>query len=503
MKYLQIITAIVLISAFGFGCSKDFIDKEPLVGTQETVFYKTEEDAIFAVNSAYSALQFEMSEAGHFRWFWGDIMSDDSEKGGSGDNDVFDLKLLEEFEGPTGTDLLEAEWRADYVGVYRSNVVLDKVPGIDMDETLKARILGEAKFIRAYFYYQLVTIFGDAPLITSPLAPSEYQIGRSPAAEIWALIEQDLTEAAAVLPLRSEYGIEDLGRITKGAAQGMLMKAYMYQRKFAEAQTVGEEIRDSGEYELAVDYASIFTSGGENGPGSIFEIQYMNASGGNWGYHQQNEGTFTNVFQRARGQFEGFGFNIPTQDFVDEFEAGDPRLSATVFREGDQMGDRGIFTKEATGGFPHDYYPKKYYSNANEAAPFGDAAPNGLSNDRVIRYADVLLMIAEAAYHNGDESTARQMVNLVRARARNTATQPVLFPISGSGPELLEKIYHERRVELGLEGHRFFDLVRQGRAAEVLGNIGSGFRAGTHEVFPVPDSQIQATNGKITQNSGY
>ncbi len=499
MTYIKYFPVVMLLLALG--CSKDFIEKEPLVGTQETVFYQTEEDAIFAVNSAYAALQFEMSGAGHFRWFWGDIMSDDSTKGGSGPNDVNDLLLLETFAGPTNTDLLESEWRADYTGIYRSNVVLQKVPDIEMDETLKARILGEAKFIRAYFYYQLVTIFGDVPLVLEPLAPSEYQIGRTPKAEVWAAIEQDLREASEVLPFRSGYSAANTGRVTKGAAQAMLLKALLYQQKFGEAQPLAEEIRDSGEYNLSERYEDIFTQEGENGPGSVFEIQYMNASGGNWGYNQQNEGTFTNVFQRARGQFEGFGFNIPTQEFVQEFEPGDPRLRATVFSEGDAMGDRGIFTKEATGGFPHDYYPKKYFNNASEAAPFGDQAPNGLSNDRVIRYADVLLMLAEAAYHNGDEDTARAAVNAVRARARMSATQPVLLPIASTGPNLLQSIYHERRVELGLEGHRFFDLVRQNRAAEVLAD--EGFTAGVHEVFPVPDSQIQATNGEIVQNPGY
>ena len=497
------IIIIALLSAFILtGCSKDFIDREPVVGTTEATFYQTEQDAIFAINSAYSSLQFEMSPAGHFRWFWGDIMSDDSEKGGSGDNDVFPLLQLETFQGPTNTDLLEAEWRADYVGVYRANVVLDKIPDMDIDVDLKERIIGEAKFIRAYFYYQLVTIFGDAPLITRPLAPSEYQQPRASASEIWALIDADLTESAASLPQRSEYSIDDLGRITKGAAQGLLMRALLFRQEFAAAQALGQEIIDSGEYTLATDYSTIFGEEGENGPGSIFEIQYMNGSGGNWGYHQQNEGTFTNVFQNPRGAFEGFGFNIPTQDFVDEFEPGDPRLSATVIQEGDFLGDRGEFSMEAAGNFGYLYHPRKYYSNASDRAPIGAPEPNGFSNDRVIRYADVLLMTAECAFHTGDEAKARSLTNEVRARARNTATNPqALLPIGGGGPALLDKIYHERRVELGLEGHRFFDLVRQGRAAEVMGPL--GFQAGTHELFPVPESQIQATNGAITQNPGY
>ncbi|RMF22957.1 MAG: RagB/SusD family nutrient uptake outer membrane protein [Bacteroidetes bacterium] len=496
----------ILISALSLSalsCEKEFLERKPIIGVTVDNFYRTADDAIAAVNAAYAALQFELSPAGHFRWFWGDIMSDDAVKGGSGDNDVFDLLLLETFQGPTNTDLLEAEWGADYEGIYRANVVLENVPQIEMDEQLKARILGEAKFIRAWFYYNLVTLFGGVPLVDHVLAPSEYNLPRNSAEEIWAFIEQDLNEAIPVLPLRSEYPPEDLGRITRGAAQALLLKALMYQRKYAEAQPVAEAIINSGEYFLEPEYGKIFTRAGENGPGSIFEIQYMNASGGNWGKNNANEGTFTNVFQRARGQFEGFGFNIPTQDFVDEFfKEGfeDPRLKHTVFREGEPMGDRGIFTKEATGGFPWDYYPKKYFNNKSEEAPFGDPNPNGGSNDRVIRYADVLLMHAEAAFHNGDEGAARNSLNQVRARARGSNPN-VLPDVTASGAALLEAIYHERRVELGLEGHRFFDLVRTGRAPEVLGPL--GFVEGVHELFPIPESQIQATNGALTQNPGY
>jgi hypothetical protein len=208
------------------------------------------------------------------------------------------------------------------------------------------------------------------------------------------------------------------------------------------------------------------------------------------------------VFQRARGQFGGYGFDIPTQNFVDEFEAGDPRLSATVFRVGDQMGDRGIFTKDATG-VDYDYFAKKYFINKSEEAPTGDANVNGPSNDRVIRYSDVLLMHAEASFKLGDETTARQMLNQVRARARKGAAAGTLPDVTASGTALLEAIMHERRVELGLEGHRFFDLVRTGRAGSVMRALGYNFVDGVHELFPIPLTQIQATDGALTQNPGY
>ncbi|HNG90760.1 MAG TPA: RagB/SusD family nutrient uptake outer membrane protein, partial [Saprospiraceae bacterium] len=379
---------------------------------------------------------------------------------------------------------------------------LERVPGIEMNAALKSRILGEAHFIRAWFFYTLVTMYGGVPLADHVLAPSEYNLPRADAAQVWAFIESDLKAATAALPLRSNYAEADLGRITQGAAQALLAKVYLWQKRWADAQSAAEAVIQSNQYQLVADYASIFTQAGENNAESVFEIQYMNASGGNWGKNNANEGSFTPVFQRARGQFEGYGFNLPTEDFVQEFfKEGfeDPRLRSTVFREGDAMGDRGIFTKAATGGFAHDYYPKKYFTSKNEDAPFGDPNPNGGTNDRVIRFADVLLMHAEAAAQNGNEAAARTSLNRVRARARGNSSS-LLPDISASGAALLSAIYRERRIELGLEGHRFFDLVRTGRAAAVLGPLGYQDK---HQVFPIPQSQIQATNGAIVQNPGY
>lgn len=502
MKNIRLLfLAGLLLSSYA--CNKDFLDRKPLVGATEENFYRTQQDAIAAVNAAYAPLQFELSPGGHFRWFWGDIMSDDAIKGGSGDNDAIELLQLETFKAQANNELVESEWSANYEGIYRANIVLEKVPPIQMDEALKARLLGEARFIRAWFFYNLVTMYGGVPLADHVLAPSEYNLPRASADEVWALVEADLREAVSVLPARSQYTAADLGRITKGAAQSLLLKSLVWQQRWSEAQTLAEEIINSNEYQLVQNYAQIFTLAGENGPESIFEIQYMNASGGNWGKNNANEGTFTNVFQRPRGQFEGFGFNIPTEDFVQEFFVEgfeDPRLKSTVFREGEPMGDRGIFTKDATGGFPYAYYAKKYFSNKSEQAPFGDPSPNGGSNDRVIRFSDVLLLHAEAAFHNNNEDAARQSLNRVRARARGTLPD-VLPDVTATGAALLEAIYHERRVELGLEGHRFFDLVRTGRATQVLGPL--GYVESVHKLFPIPLSQIQATNGAILQNAGY
>ena len=188
---------------------------------------------------------------------------------------------------------------------------------------------------------------------------------RATAEQVWDFVENDLVTASAALWKRSEYSAGDLGRITQGAALSLLAKTYLWRQKWPEAKAAAEAVISSNEYVLVPDYADIFPVYGENNSESVFEIQYMNASGGNWGKNNANEGSFTNVFTRARGQFAGYGFNIPTQDFVDEFfKEGfeDPRLVSTIFRIGDEMGDRGVFTIDAAAGSPYIYYSDVFSS---------------------------------------------------------------------------------------------------------------------------------------------
>ena len=502
MKY----TSLALISFLLFSCSGN-LEKLPEIGELDVNFYQNEADALSALTAAYDPLQYNYTTiVYHFRWFFGDLPSDDAIKGGSGQTDQPQLEDLSTFFATPSNIHLNADWTAKYIGIYRANLVLEKVPEIaeqNINEDIRQRILAEAKFLRAYYYFELVTMYGGVPLVTTVLSPSEYNQPRASATAVWSLIEQDLTEAAAVLPAKSEYAGFDMGRATRGAALGLLTKAYVYQTKWMDAQKSAEDLINSMEYSLDEDFDKIFLKAGENGPGSIFEIQRSPLGGGFWGsVNGSNEGNLTNIYQIARGQFGGFGFNIPQQSLVDEFEPGDPRLHSTVFMEGDVMGDRGIFTKAATG-FDHDYYAKKYFVSRSEHEDIniGDPLMNGESNDRIIRYADVLLMHAEAAYHNGQEGVARTSLNAVRARARRNASPGVLPDVTSSGATLLNAIYHERRVELALEGLRFFDVVRQGRGSEVFGPL--GFVKGQHEVFPIPQQQIALSNGTLTQNPGY
>jgi len=487
-------------------CSKDFLDRDPYIGSLASNFYQTADDAEAAVIACYAPLQLEITEGAHFRWWFGDIVSDDADKGGSGDTDAPDLLEFSKFTGDAASTIVLGEWKTAYKGIAYCNTVLQNVPPIEMDELEKLALLGEAQFLRAFWYFNLVTTFGGVPLVTQPLAPSEYAQPRATAEEVWAQIVLDLEEAAANLPEKSAYSTSQTGRATRGAANALLAKAHLYLGNWSECRTRCEEVVGSGEYFLDPNYGNIFTDAGENGPGSIWEIQYANNSGGNWGAQFWSEGSYTNVFQRARGSFSGYGFNLPTQDFVDEFEVWeeqigpdvvtktDPRLGYTVYKLGDNVSDWGELTEDATG-MPHPYYARKYFNPSAELAPFGDPNPNGGSNDRVIRFADVLLMHAEACNRLGDDEAAKVSLKMVRDRA----AVPWNAVADLTGDALLEAIYHERRVELGLEGHRFFDLVRQGRAADVL----EGFVVGKSELFPIPNAEITLSNGQLTQNPGY
>ncbi|MBT6174896.1 MAG: RagB/SusD family nutrient uptake outer membrane protein [Flavobacteriales bacterium] len=506
MKQIITYNSIVFVLIISLvSCKKDFLEIDPLVGSTEANFYQNEDDAIAATIACYNNLQQEVTPiqglgglAPHFRWYFGDVVSDDTDKGGSGDGDEPDLFKFESFQGTSDSKLVLGEWQTAYKGIAYCNIALENIPGIDMDNDVKDMLIGEIRFIRSYWYFNLATMFGGVPIIEEVLAPSEYQQERSTEEQTWSFIEEDLSQAMLSLPRRSERPLSETGRANWGAAASLLLKSYVYQKKWDVAMDVANEIYNSGEYFLDMNYANIFTTSGENGSGSIWEIQYMSGSGGNWG--NQLEGTFTNVFQRARGQFGGYGFNIPTQDLVDEFEEGDPRLNASVFQVGDEMGDRGTFTLEAAG-MPHLYYCKKYFNTAaEEGAALGDPNPNGLTNDRVIRYADVLLLRAEAAYHMGQQAIALEMINEVRSRARGGDLN-ILPEVTAGGPYLLDAIYHERRVELSLEGHRFFDIVRQNRGQQLLSD--KGFISGTHELYPIPLAEISLSGGLLIQNPGY
>lgn len=481
--------SFILISALTIGglasCSEDFLDVEPEgVGVGED-FFTTAEHARLAINSVYGNTR-EWNVIAFAHLAITTITSDNAAKGSvpgdAGFMDEYDNFTLTATEGQ-----LNGYWNGQYQAINLTNQVLTNVPLIDMDAAEKERILAEAKFFRAYHYFSLVRAFGGVPLRLSVPLPGEQEdpatlnIPRSSAEEVYAQIIKDLTEAAAVLPNR---GATTRGRATQGAALGMLAKVQLYQRNWQEVVNLANQVEGLG-YNLVEDYYSIFRIAGEHNNESIFEIEAQTVPGNCGASNSQ----WAEV-QGVRGQF-GWGFVEPTEDLVNAYEEGDERLDATILFRGETTPEGDLINPNA----PNPRYNQKAYVPGFVTNECGYAKDQ---NVRILRFAEVLLMRAEASNELGDTQQALADLNRVRVRAG-------LDPIeSATQEELRNLIWHERRVELALEnGDRFFDLVRQGRAAEVLQAQGKQFQAGKNELMPIPQQQIILSNGTLTQNPGY
>lgn len=489
-------------------CSDDFLERPPLVDNVIENFYKTGNDAILAVNAAYVPMQWEFHKTYFNEWMLGDVVSDDALKGGNGISDMTDLFQLENFSATASNQLLLEFYRAQYQGIYRSNLAITKIPDIPIDDSvmnlgMKNRLIAEAKFLRAFYYFRLVRVFGGVPKVIKILSPSEYKMTQSPRDTIYNIIYDDLSSAIPNLWLKSQYPPEDLGRVTKGAAQALLMKAYLYNQRWSEAKALGDSIINSGEYSLETDYFRNFTLEGENGPESVFEIQYMEEPTSDYGDgYGFTRGTFNIIMQRTRVGSLGWGFDRPTIDLMNEYETGDPRKTAT------------IYAPDADLYLGNGYHSKKYALEGYTLAH----PTRGPLNYKITRYSDVLLMYAEAACEINDLTAAKTALEMVRARARGTSSALLpAFPYGSytdNQADLRKAIRHERRIELALEGHRFFDLVRWGIAADVMNAYGENesaevkqyiqpFVTGKHELFPIPETEINLSNNKLKQNPGY
>ena len=477
-----LMASVVIITS----CKDDFLEVPPQGEEPSEQFWVSADDAAKAVNAMYANLR-GWPQVAFAPIAVESLGSDDTEKGSSASDATF-LNTYDNFTvSPTDGQLLDF-WDGQYQSVNLANQVLDNVPSIALDENLKARYLAEAKFVRAYAYFRLTRAFGDVPLrLHVPLDVSEYNIARAPQADVYALVEQDLTEAAAVLP-ESYTGI-DIGRATKGAALSLHAKVAMYQNKWPDVLRLTDEVMTLG-YALFPDFGKLFRVENENSVESIFEIQAAvipgNPDASNSQYSQ---------VQGVRGSTGGgWGFNVPTADLAASFEPGDPRREATIiFRgettpEGDAIpvvGDNPMYNQKS-------YVPfSQYVSGYNEGAS---------QNVRVLRYADVLLMNAEANNELGNTADALESLEMVRARARggNAGILPEVTTTDQAA--LRQAIWHERRGELAMEFDRYFDVIRQGRGEEVFGPLGWEPH---NRVWPVPQNEIDLSGGVLTQNEGY
>ena len=467
-------------------CEK-FLSVDPPYAQDAENFFQTPEDYERALVGAYDLLQ------SSFLSLWiGEIASDNAIAGGESVNDSKGLHDLDNrTHGGVNTEL-RSVFRWNYTGITRANYILEHQDNIDFPG--KAHILAEAKFLRAYYYFELVKFFGDVPLIIDKRIGIEEarSIPRSPKAEVYAQIEADLIAAAAVLnPVAAQKG-----RATRGAAKSLLGKVYLYQNKFTEAAAILEEVIASGQYSLYQDYSTLFSVAAEGNPETIFDIEYTGLEGGSYGCLICLEGNAAVGFQGIRqynGPVYGDGnsYNLPTPELYAAFSPIDVRRAATVLDIdafiAAQPNPASITYAIGAGGHT-GYYNNKYIKRQGEIG-LPDNDLTSPVNYRVLRYADVLLMAAEANYQIGNPTRATQLVNQIRQRAG----------IPGASVNNIEKVYLERRLELSGEGHRFFDLVRTGQAAQYI----PGFVTGKHELFPIPQVEIDLAGGNWTQNPGY
>lgn len=469
------------------GCKKSFLDVPPQAKQPSQQFWQSQDDATKAVNAMYANLR-SWQEVAFAPIAVESMGSDDAEKG-SVPGDATFMNNFDNFTATSTEGQLSDFWNGQYQEINLCNQVLDNIPNISMDASLKARYLLEAKFLRAYSYFRLVRAFGDVPLrLHVPKDASEFNIPRTPKAQVWAAIEQDLNDAVA---LPASYTGADVGRATKGAVLALHAKVAMYQAKWADVKNYTDQVITSGTYSLFPNFEKLFRIENENCSESIFEIQCAlipgNAAASNSQYSQ---------VQGVRSSLDlGWGFNVPTTDLVNEFETSDPRLTGTIIFRGTNTIEGDAIPTTASNPM---YNYKSYVPFSGIVSGFNQGCQQ---NVRVIRYAEVLLMNAEANNELGNTVPAQTSLNAVRARARGGNSGILPNVILTDKTALRNAIWHERRVELAMEFDRYFDVIRQGRALTVFGP--KGWKANKNEVWPVPQSEIDLSAGTLTQNPGY
>ncbi len=494
----KVILVIVSLSFLVLtGCKKSFLDVPPQAQKPVEQFWKSQADATAAVNAMYANTRGWLFVA--FAPMAIESLGSDDAVTGSDPTDG-SVAFMSQFDNFTVTSTnreLPDFWNGMYQEINYCNQVIDNVPKISMDATLQARYIAEAKFLRAYSYFRLVRAFGDVPLrLHLPQNSSEYNLARTPKDQVWAAIEQDLSDAETVLP--PTYSGSDVGRATKGAAQALHAKVALYQKKWSDVVSYTNKVIQSGLYSLVPDFEKQYRIANENNSESIYEIQatYLpsNSAASNSQYCQ---------IQQPRGGFDGngWGYNVPTQDLVDAFETDDPRLNGTILFRGSTSAEGDLIPITAANPMYNykSYVPFSVYVNDNGGSD---------QNVRVLRYSDVLLMNAEANNELNNTTDALASLEKVRKRARDyaiahgapTTTLPQVTTTDQAA--LRKAIYHERRVELAMDfDSRYFDVIRQGRGTEVFGPL--GWKANKNEVWPVPQSEIDNSFGTLTQNPGY
>ncbi len=472
IKYCLFVAIVFMAS-----CSK-FLDKQPIATLDAGSFFQTQDDAIQAVNAAYKYLTFSNTN-NNFYWAFGTLASDEAITGGDGSRQG--LTDLDALTHTPRTDEINSFWKLNYNGITQCNLVLDKIKTITFDAAVQNRVTGEALFLRAYYYFQLTQVFGDVPLFTTIVAPEKLKSPRTPKADIYTQILSDCDLAASLLP--NSYASTDVGRATKGAALGLAAKICIYQKNWTKVLDYTSKIKALNIYALMPDYQDNFRKKTQNNTESVWEIQHTNLT--------LNLGNSLNQWWYSKKIVGGYGFAEVTQNFVNAFEANDPRLNFTVAQNNEDY--FGVVYKNSFSST--HFSPRKFLQPDSTVTQKAD----GDINYTAIRFDEVLLFEAEALTELNRVSEAQVPLELVRNRARLQTKLPTLPKIVTTDQATMrDAVRHERQVELGFECHRFFDLVRWGIAAKYIPE----FVVGKHEVFPIPQIEIDL-NPSLVQNPGY
>lgn len=503
MKFKSIIICAVLILSLT-QCKKSLLEVDPTIPISTLDdYYQNEDQLVKAVNAVYTPLSAIYNGSA---WHIGDIMSDDADLGGGGGGDGTETAELDNFTVTSFNPIIKLMWAQCYFGILRANLVVVKAPMVPaVSEAIKKRSIGEAKYLRALYYYHLVRVFGDVPLYTNVINIDESaNISRSSQGDVYAQIISDLKDASALLP--NTYTGDNKGRATAGSAKGLLAAVYLTRGDNTNAALFAKQVIDSSSlygYDLWSDYADNFNLDKENGKESLFEVQYR-SGGGQW--NDYGAGQKLNCFFAPRFQdivqSRGYGWNVPTQSFIDSYEKTgsayttitDKRRNRTLWIPGDTYD---TYTQPGQlVGSPNGLNIKKYFVSINNT--LGD---NGgwtcALNLPIMRYSEVLLIYAEAA----GSALGKPYLDAVRARAGLTPVSPTL-----SAEQYLDAIYNERRHEFAFEMHRWYDLLRRpgnpNYFIDVMRAAGKTNIQPKHRYMPIPQDEIDK-NPNLTQNSGY
>lgn len=490
MKFKRIIT-VLFLTTFIWGCEDAILDTKPSNTINSENFFQTPSDAIAALNGAYQTLQWPNQY--NFRLWTLDIIAANAEVGAGGGDDGLETKQMASFIIEPDNPGVEDLWRGIWPGVAKANFVLARVPEMsNINSNLKARIIAEAKFLRALYYFNGVRLFGGLPIITEP-ASDDLLVERASVEATYNLIVSDLTDAADVLP--QNYGggqFNEIGRATRGAALALLAKVYLRMGEYGKAESTALEVTTLG-YDLNPNYWQNFEPFNENDQESIFEVQFSSGAGYD-PFSKPHQGSWATEFTNPRGSGispgGGYGWGHVTQEFVNAYEANDDRKSVTVWDDGDTYGG---FTYNSS--YSSTGYNIKKWVRGSESITATDSD----LNMPVIRYADLLLVLAEAINEQGRPGDAEQYINEVRDRAG-------LGDVTGlTEQEMREQIFHERRMEFAFEGKWWFDLMRAGPdyAERYFFDRGkTSFDKTKHILLPIPQTDLDL-NPNLDQNENY